>query len=203
MVKLAADAPPPPVDTGGGGVDPELHPATPSTPTASSGRTRTTRPRCAFMMYNTKTTPFRFNAVAKSSEGGSRPAAHWGRSSQLARPATVPKPQYGQRHRAERERLRPQVEAGLTHCHNPHCVMPTRWIAPGQRWDLGHTADGKGYRGPEHSRCNQLECTQRGQGHHPTRAQPAHHHPTQHGLVATPTPLPYPRAASPLPSSTP
>ena len=79
MVKLAADAAPaPPVDAGGGGVDPELHPATPSTPTASSAGNRTTRPRCAFMMYNTNTTPVRFKAVAKSAEGGGRPGCSLG-----------------------------------------------------------------------------------------------------------------------------
>jgi len=65
MVKLAADVTPPTVDAGGGGVAAELHPARASSPTASNGRTRTTRPRCAFMMYNTNTIAFRFTVVAK------------------------------------------------------------------------------------------------------------------------------------------
>jgi len=91
----------------------------------------------------------------------------------------MPKPQYNGAHRVERERLRPAVEAGQANCANPRCVMPTRWIAPGDRWDLGHTADGKGYRGPEHSKCNQLEGARNG-GRTIARRR--------HGLPATTTP---------------
>jgi len=74
----------------------------------------------------------------------------------------VPKPRYSQPHRAARERLRPQVEAGNTHCAARLCLMPTRWIAPGEPWDLDHTDDGKGYRGPAHRRCNQMAGAHRG-----------------------------------------
>ena len=58
---------------------------------------------------------------------------------------------YGQKHQAERERWRPKVEAGGINC--ARCGQP---IEPGRPWDLGHTDDRSGYRGPEHRRCNRV-----------------------------------------------
>lgn len=59
---------------------------------------------------------------------------------------------------AEHDRLRrewtPKVATGTIRCANPDC---RRLIQPGERWDLGHTPDRRGYRGPEHERCNRSE----------------------------------------------
>jgi hypothetical protein len=59
---------------------------------------------------------------------------------------------YGWRHQQERERWRPEVEAGLADCWR--CVKPIR---PWEPWDLGHDDDDptkQTYRGPEHRGCN-------------------------------------------------
>ncbi len=60
-----------------------------------------------------------------------------------------------------REQWRPIVEAGQAYCHNPICLEAKegkgRRIKPGQAWDLDHTRDRKGWRGPSHSRCNRAE----------------------------------------------
>ncbi len=56
---------------------------------------------------------------------------------------------YDAGHQAERERLRPEVEAGL---HD--CARCRGWIEPGTPWDLGHTDDRTGWTGPEHASCN-------------------------------------------------
>lgn len=59
---------------------------------------------------------------------------------------------------AEHDRLRREwalkVATGTIRCASPEC---RRVIAPGERWDLGHTPDRRGYRGPEHERCNRSE----------------------------------------------
>lgn len=59
---------------------------------------------------------------------------------------------------AEHDHLRaewtPKVATGTIRCGNPNC---RRVIAPGERWDLGHTPERRGYRGPEHERCNRSE----------------------------------------------
>lgn len=64
---------------------------------------------------------------------------------------------YGPEHRAERERWRPDVEAGQVTCHATTCLEPDRLIRPGQAWDLGHTTDRSGWTGPEHRRCNRAD----------------------------------------------
>lgn len=56
---------------------------------------------------------------------------------------------YDRAHQLERERLRPDVEAGLA-----NCARCGEWIAPGELWDLGHTDDRTAWSGPEHRRCN-------------------------------------------------
>ena len=48
-----------------------------------------------------------------------------------------------------------KVQRGECYCAAPVCHNPGgRWIAPGTPWDLDHTADRTGYRGPSHARCN-------------------------------------------------
>ena len=71
------------------------------------------------------------------------------------------KPQYRYAHQQERNRWRPIVEAGQAACSEPVCVMPTRWIAPGSRWDLSHDATGTRWIGPSHARCNRAENARR------------------------------------------
>ena len=57
---------------------------------------------------------------------------------------------YGVEHQAERERWRPDVEAGLVDCWR--CGDR---IQPGRPWDLGHDDhDRTQYAGPEHRGCN-------------------------------------------------
>lgn len=57
---------------------------------------------------------------------------------------------YGWEHQQERERWRPDVEAGLVDCWR--CGKP---IDPCEPWDLGHDDhDRTRYRGPEHRACN-------------------------------------------------
>ena len=59
---------------------------------------------------------------------------------------------------SEHDRLRaewaPIVAAGGVRCASPRCG---RIISPDEDWDLGHTADRRGYRGPEHAQCNRSE----------------------------------------------
>lgn len=61
---------------------------------------------------------------------------------------------YDIKHQNERERLRPEVEAGLHDCQAKRCIEPSRWIGPGAPWDLGHNDDRTGWTGPEHASCN-------------------------------------------------
>ncbi|KMY23306.1 hypothetical protein ACU19_04865 [Actinobaculum suis] len=56
---------------------------------------------------------------------------------------------YDATHKRLRAQWARQVEAGGVCC--ARCGGP---ITPGTPWDLGHTDDRRGYRGPEHSRCN-------------------------------------------------
>jgi len=67
----------------------------------------------------------------------------------MPRPSTTQRG-YGAHHQALRERLRPEVEAGVV-----RCARCGQLIAPGERWDLGHDDyDRISYAGPEHARCN-------------------------------------------------
>jgi hypothetical protein len=69
---------------------------------------------------------------------------------------------YGKAHKALREKWAPHVAAGIVQCHAAVCVMPLRYIVPGEQWDLGHTADRTAYTGPEHRRCNRRDGAVRG-----------------------------------------
>lgn len=67
------------------------------------------------------------------------------------------KPQYGWAHQQARAAWAPTVAAGDAYCTELVCVMRTRWIAPGARWDLAHDRATGGYLGPAHARCNRRE----------------------------------------------
>jgi hypothetical protein len=56
---------------------------------------------------------------------------------------------YDHGHQLERERWRPEVEAGLV-----DCTRCGERIEPGAEWDLGHTDDRTSWSGPEHRHCN-------------------------------------------------
>lgn len=57
---------------------------------------------------------------------------------------------YGPEHKRLRAAWAPRVASGQVACGRCGQV-----IAPGEAWDLGHTDDRTGYRGPEHAaRCN-------------------------------------------------
>ncbi|MGH3536556.1 MAG: hypothetical protein ACRDQG_17835 [Pseudonocardiaceae bacterium] len=64
---------------------------------------------------------------------------------------------YGVTHQRERDRWRPVVERGEGWCAELVCLMPTRWIIPGSRWDLAHDRRTGGYLGPAHAICNRAE----------------------------------------------
>lgn len=66
---------------------------------------------------------------------------------------------YGWVHQQARARWEPLVSRGEAYCCAARCLMRTRWIAPGEPWDLGHTADRTGWTGPEHRRCNRATAT--------------------------------------------
>lgn len=70
-------------------------------------------------------------------------------------------PQYQRAHIAERNRWAPIVAAGLAHCSEPVCLMPTRWIPPGSKWHLSHDPTGTTWLGPSHARCNLAENARR------------------------------------------
>lgn len=56
---------------------------------------------------------------------------------------------YGWRHQQARAAVRPLVESG-----GAACSRCGRLIRPGEPWDLDHTDDRSGYRGPAHRFCN-------------------------------------------------
>lgn len=68
---------------------------------------------------------------------------------------------YGTEHQKLRRAWKPYVDAGKVRCHAVVCLMPSRWIAPGAPWDLGHTRDRTGWTGPEHRKCNRAEGSAR------------------------------------------
>lgn len=69
---------------------------------------------------------------------------------------------YGSAHQRQRDAWTPKVKTGQVQCHAVICLEPTRRIAPGTDWDLGHTPDRTAWTGPEHQRCNRSEGGRRG-----------------------------------------
>jgi hypothetical protein len=64
----------------------------------------------------------------------------------MPKPGSTAARGYGAKHKAERKRWEPQVNAGLVNCWRCGWL-----IAPGQPWDLGHDDyDRSVWRGPEH-----------------------------------------------------
>lgn len=64
---------------------------------------------------------------------------------------------YDRGHDAERARWQRRLNAGeMVFCHNPECKTPRTPIDP-TSWDLGHTPDRTGWRGPEHPYDNRAE----------------------------------------------
>jgi hypothetical protein len=63
---------------------------------------------------------------------------------------------------AIRKAWAPVVARGEAQCHEPVCLMPTRAIAPGSRWDLCHDTTGSRILGPGHRKCNRSEGATRG-----------------------------------------
>lgn len=72
------------------------------------------------------------------------------------------KPRYRWAHQQERKRWAPLVNAGEAYCAEARCLMRTRWIAPGSRWDLAHDPTGTTVIGVSHARCNRSEGASRG-----------------------------------------
>jgi hypothetical protein len=69
---------------------------------------------------------------------------------------------YGGAHARLRATWKPVVDAGQAYCHAAICRKPSRWIAPGTAWHLGHTPDRTAWTGPEHEKCNESEAATRG-----------------------------------------
>ena len=68
---------------------------------------------------------------------------------------------YNAAYLAIRRAWAPVVARGEATCHEPICLMPSRDIAPGARWDLSHGPAGT-LRGPSHPACNRAEGGRRG-----------------------------------------
>lgn len=67
---------------------------------------------------------------------------------------------HGAAHVAERRRWQDRIEElGQVACASPWCKAPDVPIRPGDPWDLGHTRDRRGWRGPEHPPCNRATRT--------------------------------------------
>jgi hypothetical protein len=71
-------------------------------------------------------------------------------------------PKYGNAHQKLRRALKPTIDAGDGWCAQPICLMPSRRIAPGARWCLGHNDAGTEWIGPVHELCNQREAAAKG-----------------------------------------
>jgi hypothetical protein len=69
---------------------------------------------------------------------------------------------YNSAYLATRRAWAPVVARGEATCHETICLMPTRTIAPGSRWDLCHDPTGTRILGPGHRRCNRSEGATRG-----------------------------------------
>lgn len=72
------------------------------------------------------------------------------------------KPKYRHAHQQERKRWEPVVAAGEAYCAEARCLMKSRWIPPGSRWDLAHDPSGTVVIGVSHARCNRSEGASRG-----------------------------------------
>lgn len=72
--------------------------------------------------------------------------------------ATTTEQGYGWRHQQQRARWAKVIKAdGGAQCMADKCLMRTRWINPDEDWDLGHYPGQRGWRGPEHVKCNRSE----------------------------------------------
>lgn len=83
----------------------------------------------------------------------------------MPKPGSTTARGYDAKHKAERERWRPTVDAGQAMCHATRCLVEedsgTRAIRPGATWHLGHTPDRTAWTGPEHERCNTSDGARR------------------------------------------
>ena len=79
---------------------------------------------------------------------------------------------YGQEHRAKRLEWQPLIDAGEGACLAVVCLRTSRWIRPGEKWHLGHSADRSFYLGPCHPECNASEAGRRGNAKHPKARGP-------------------------------
>lgn len=65
---------------------------------------------------------------------------------------------YGTAHEKLRAQWKPLVDSGQAWCAETVCIEPGgRWIRPGTPWDLAHTSDRSGYKGPAHASCNRAD----------------------------------------------
>jgi hypothetical protein len=72
-------------------------------------------------------------------------------------------PKYATRqHRELRKQWACVIAAGGGWCAEAVCLMPSRFIAPGEPWDLAHDATGTWYLGASHPACNRSEGASRG-----------------------------------------
>lgn len=69
---------------------------------------------------------------------------------------------YGGTYQAIRRAWAPIVARGEASCHEPICLMPSRAITAGTRWDLAHDTTGTCILGPAHPKCNRSEGATRG-----------------------------------------
>ena len=92
---------------------------------------------------------------------------------------------YGADHVRQRAQLAPIVATGKAMCAEVICLEQSRLIAPDAPWDLAHTEDRSGWRGPAHRACNANEASRRGGAASGARAKaraaaryrPAERHP--------------------------
>lgn len=77
-------------------------------------------------------------------------------------PASAAERGYGTGHQQQRALLKPLVDSGRAMCAEAICLEQSRRIEPGTPWDLAHTEDRSGYRGPAHRGCNQGDAARRG-----------------------------------------
>jgi hypothetical protein len=75
--------------------------------------------------------------------------------------ATTTQRGYGSPHQRARKRWAPVVAAGNARCAEPVCLRSSRWIKPGEAWDLAHGDTRTQYRGPAHPDCNRSEGSRR------------------------------------------